>query len=173
MKSLPIFPLLFFYCVLAGMMSGGRLLRQASAFLMNGRTAFVRGTSGLQTLHSPLRFRGGGGTADPLNNNDYNNNSLKRDMSASVSSSEKSKMQASTIDIEKEAKASLSIVGSSVKASTFYGVPYLDTRTSNEFRVLFVLGGPGAGKYKKSVQWWWIILLLHMYYFLGGFFRER
>lgn len=48
--------------------------------------------------------------------------------------------------IQKEAKASQSIVGSSVSMASLQGVPYLDTKNCDEFRVLFVLGGPGAGK---------------------------
>ena len=54
---------------------------------------------------------------------------------------------ASSSTIDQEAQASLSIVGSSVQSASFQGViPYLDTRNCQEFRVLFVLGGPGAGK---------------------------
>lgn len=47
--------------------------------------------------------------------------------------------------INKEAQKSLSIVGSSVKLDTLEGIEYLNTKDCNEFRVLFVLGGPGAG----------------------------
>jgi hypothetical protein len=49
--------------------------------------------------------------------------------------------------IDREAQACLSIVGSSVQSACFQeSIPYLDTRNCQEFRVLFVLGGPGAGK---------------------------
>lgn len=51
------------------------------------------------------------------------------------------------VDLDKEAQATLGIVGKSIQASTFAGeIPYLNTQDCNEFRVLFVLGGPGAGK---------------------------
>jgi hypothetical protein len=47
---------------------------------------------------------------------------------------------------EEEVQASLSIVGSSVQSACFQEtIPYLDTRHCQAFRVLFVLGGPGAG----------------------------
>ena len=55
-------------------------------------------------------------------------------------------VESKTPDIEKEAQASLSIVGSSVSTASLQGVPYLDTTDCNEFRVLFVLG-----TYKKLV----------------------
>lgn len=47
-------------------------------------------------------------------------------------------------------KQSLSIVGDSIKPSVFGGVPYWNTSKMDEFRVCFVLGGPGAGKGTQS-----------------------
>lgn len=52
--------------------------------------------------------------------------------------------------IDQAAQASLSIVGSSVRLSCFQdAIPYMDTRDCQVFRVVFVLGGPGAGALVK------------------------
>lgn len=48
--------------------------------------------------------------------------------------------------IGKAAQDSLSIVGKSVTLASLQGVPYFNTKDCDEFRVLFVLGGPGAGR---------------------------
>lgn len=53
--------------------------------------------------------------------------------------------------IKKEAiEQSLSIVGKNLIQSTFGGVTYYNTACMPEFRVAFILGGPGAGKGTQS-----------------------
>ncbi|KAL3822549.1 hypothetical protein ACHAXA_007660 [Cyclostephanos tholiformis] len=55
--------------------------------------------------------------------------------------------------IERMARESLSIVGSLPPPSSFGGIPYLDTSSldsTGSHRVVFVLGGPGAGKGTQS-----------------------
>ena len=59
----------------------------------------------------------------------------------------KDKDSATAIRIEKEAQASRSIVGTSLQISTIETIPYLNTKDCQDFRVLFVLGGPGAGTF--------------------------
>jgi len=55
--------------------------------------------------------------------------------------------------IERTARESLAIIGSLPPPSSFGGIPYLDTSSltsSGSHRVVFVLGGPGAGKGTQS-----------------------
>jgi UMP-CMP kinase len=47
-------------------------------------------------------------------------------------------------------KDSMSIVGNNIRRSEFGGVSYYNTALMPEYRVLFVLGGPGAGKGTQS-----------------------
>jgi len=86
------------------------------------------------TAGSSLSVRGGGGS-EPL---------FSRQSSTLASASATD----SSSRIDKEAQSSLSIVGSSVQPASMEGIRYLNTRNCSEFRVLFVLGGPGAGKIK-------------------------
>lgn len=51
---------------------------------------------------------------------------------------------------QKALTGSMEISGSSAVVRTFGGVSYWDTSSMNEFRVFFVLGGPGAGKGTQS-----------------------
>lgn len=111
------------FLVLATMiMPGGFFLRRTSAFVLS--------RSPPRTFAAPalLQVRGG-----------HRNSNWVRPATVEV--------EATTVNaIEKEAKASLSIVGSSVSLASIQGVPYLDSKDCKEFRVLFVLGGPGAGE---------------------------
>jgi len=60
-------------------------------------------------------------------------------------------LQTADKELKKEAiEQSLSIVGKNLIRSTFGGVTYFNTSCMPEFRVLFILGGPGAGKGTQS-----------------------
>ncbi len=133
----------------------------ASAFLiLRSRVSAVNGfaPSPLTTLASSVSGRGrissrtlafigrGGGihkaTISPDN-----------ETSRSSSSSDDSNDDDGLGDIIKAAKASRAITGSSLQISKFADLQYVDTRTltaKKQHRVLFVLGGPGAGKGTQS-----------------------
>ena len=93
----------------------------------------------------------GGSAAFPHHQQQYSTSSTEE--AATTVPQEKSQVDnSSATTIETEAKASLSITGSSVKSASFQdSIPYLDTRDCKKFRVLFVLGGPGAGAYRTIV----------------------
>ncbi len=58
-----------------------------------------------------------------------------------------------TSEIKQNADASRSITTSSTKVSTFANLSFVDTAelaAKKQHRVLFILGGPGAGKVRKS-----------------------
>lgn len=127
----------------------------------NANSFTPRLTSSRRTLSLDwLRNRGGGvGANGSSTTNQFasvTSTSVTTDSNTSSSSSDTKTTTAvkdddndnhdSTTMIEQ----SLSIVGNNVQSATFGGVSYFNTACMPEFRVVFVLGGPGAGKGTQS-----------------------
>jgi len=124
--------------------------------------------------HSPLfgRLRGGGSTFGSSSSGGTSRVSsrtplhqLHASSSAAAASSDKAAQGETPYDIDSDpdmmcqiseaAAASHGITGSSIRPTTFGSLPFLDTSaldvsTPKQHRVLFVLGGPGAGKGTQS-----------------------
>ena len=152
----------------AALLWSHRLL--VTSMLASGSTSSISRKYRHQKEHKllpTLLLRGGGGGGDGNNSgsDDNRGRSLFRHLSigrrgrrglysSSAIAATTNQLDASdsTDIIDKEAQASLSIVGLSVKTSTMEDIPYLNTKKCDEFRVLFVLGGPGAGTCESIYQ---------------------
>lgn len=131
-----------------------------------GRTrTFPRGTSGTPSSsgwtkravqRSSLYFRGGASSfngGSSLTSCFAASGGANEDGTTSTATIDKSTEEAN--DIEQAAKTCLAITGSLPPPCSFGGISYLDTSsldTNHAHRVIFILGGPGAGKGTQSEQ---------------------
>ena len=144
------------FLVVSVMMPGNLFLRRTLAWSGSCRTSFRRPAFGSNANNQHalpnalLLLRGGGNIFDnlPLGRR-------RRQLSTAAASSSTTQLGASSSSttstntdrarIDEAAQASLSIVGSSVQPASIEDISYLHTKDCHDFRVLFVLGGPGAG----------------------------
>lgn len=113
----------------------------------------VRQSSSSLALHTvPLHFRGGSSSSRPYS-------SVLSSQSVSGGATMERTDDEKTNEIEEAARTcmplhrSLAITGSLPPPKSFGGIPYLDTTSlieKHSHRVIFVLGGPGAGKGTQS-----------------------
>ncbi|CAB9505472.1 UMP-CMP kinase [Seminavis robusta] len=148
------------------MMPGGIFLQRTAAFVVGtissraiggGRIVIAAKSTNPVSL---LQVRGGGISQPAFLSSATTSTSLAATLSQTAESSTTSSDASSDSNDSNEDEeqpdhtlASMSIVGSSVQSALFNddaSLPYLDTTDCNEFRVLFVLGGPGAGKGTQS-----------------------
>jgi hypothetical protein len=134
-------------CVSAWMATSYHLPQQARAALPSRQAA--------QSLHPAfLRCRGGNSDAPAFSAQAIVSGSSS---SRSVSSGSSSKSGADVLasnsqDLEQHTTGipspeSLQNLGGGFTTCEFGGLSYWDTSSLNKFRVIFVLGGPGAGMY--------------------------
>lgn len=155
--------------------SSSASLLAATQCLSSGNACNGVGQHGRRIVsHSPLfgRLRGGGSTFGSSSSGGTSRVSsrtplhqLHASSSAAAASSDKAAQEETPYDIDSDsdmmcqiseaAAASHGITGSSIRPTTFGSLPFLDTSaldvsTPKQHRVLFVLGGPGAGKGTQS-----------------------
>mmetsp|Transcript_13247 Transcript_13247/g.20193 ORF Transcript_13247/g.20193 Transcript_13247/m.20193 type:complete len:286 (-) Transcript_13247:20-877(-) len=119
----------------------------------NANSFTPRLTSSRQTLSLDwLRNRGGGAANGSTTNQFASVTSSVTDSNTSSSDTTTTATATAVKDDNNSAmiEQSLSIVGNNVQSATFGGVSYFNTACMPEFRVVFVLGGPGAGKGTQS-----------------------
>lgn len=128
----------------------------SSSLHRRGSAAFgsfaAKATTSTTMIPPTLLLRGGGNLFDRLPAI-LGKGKQRQSLSSSSSTTKLEASAAINSDIDtlnKEAKASLSIVGDSVQSASIEDISYLNTKDCNDFRVLFVLGGPGAGKGTQS-----------------------
>jgi hypothetical protein len=137
-------------CVSAWVATSHHLPQQAGATLSSRQAA--------QSLHPAfLRCRGGNSDAPAFSAQAIvsGSSSLRSMSSISRGSADVLASNTSSQDLEQHAISipspeSLQNLGGGFTTCQFGGLAYWDTSSLNKFRVIFVLGGPGAGMYSYT-----------------------